>query len=140
MRRMTTQEAENLGIDAVHHEMDNGEKRFRLVSKTGSSYILTQSAGKPVWQNSHVHHEKKEFYVVEKGWILMALYDGKDLTFKKIHADESVFVPAGIQHNVMMSEDALLHTVKYGTVEEDWHACTHLDELLQCTDVSEYIL
>ena len=51
MRKLTDEEALTYGIQPIHHQMDNGEQRFRLTRDTGSSYILTLSAhqsGSPV--------------------------------------------------------------------------------------------
>ena len=60
MREISSEQARQMGIDTAHHEMDNGERRFRLMRNQDSSYILTSSAEAEGWQNSHVHHEKKE--------------------------------------------------------------------------------
>ena len=43
-RPLSPKEAEALGVTTLHEEMDNGELRFRLRARDGSSYIRTQSA------------------------------------------------------------------------------------------------
>lgn len=129
MKKITEIEANDLGIKTIHHEMDNHEKRFRLVTNT-SSYILTLSSNEMKWQNSHVHYEKKEFYLIEKGWAIIALWDKKELTIKKLYKDDSIFIPIGVAHNLLLSSDAILHTIKYGSEKEDWNPCIELDEML----------
>ena len=59
MKQLSDTEAKEYGMYTAHHEMDNGELRFRLVSDSGSSYIMTKSTGANGWQKSHFH-EKKE--------------------------------------------------------------------------------
>ena len=129
MKLIDTSEAKRLGVKTIHHEMDNHEKRFRLVTST-SSYVLTWSSNEMKWQNSHVHFEKNEFYVIEKGWAMIALWDKKELKVKRLNQDDSMFVPAGISHNLLLSNDAIVHTIKYGSEQEDWHSCMELDEIL----------
>lgn len=130
MKQLSEKEAREYGVYPVHHEMENGELRFRLVSDDGSSYILTKSTGKNGWQKSHVHYCKSEFYIVEKGAVFIALMKDGRVTIKTLCANDSLAVPVGVPHNVSMSEDAVLHTVKFGTKDEDWNACEELDELL----------
>ena len=131
MREISSEQARQMGIDTAHHEMDNGERRFRLMRNQDSSYILTISAEAEGWQNSHVHHEKKEWYLVEQGWILIALLRGSQLEFHRLRADESLFVEPGVPHNVYISADSLVHTVKYGSSTTDWTPWPALDQLLK---------
>ena len=130
MRQLFDREAKEYGIYTAHHEMDNGELRFRLISESGSSYILTKSTGDNGWQKSHVHYKKQEFYLVEKGiaWIAL-LRDGK-VQIKQLYENDSMLIPLGVPHNVRMSDNAVLHTIKYGTQDEDWNGCEELDRLL----------
>ena len=135
MKRLTDEEAGKYGIGTVHHEMDNGELRFRLVSDSGSSYILTKSTENNGWQRSHVHYKKREVYVVEKGVVLMAqLIDG-EAKITKLCENDVVSVPVGIPHNVRMSDSAVLHALKYGVQEEDWNPSPELDALIARIDV-----
>ena len=69
--------------------------------------------------------------MVEKGCALFALLQNGEVQFKKLQENESLAIPTGVPHNVLLSENALLHTVKYGTPEEDWHPCPELDALLK---------
>ena len=139
MKELSDKDARQYGIYTVHHEMDNGEFRFRLVSENGSSYILTQSNINNGWQNSHVHYQKKEYYIVERGFVLIALMiDGK-LKIEKLFENDSFSIPVGVAHNVLMSDNSILHTVKFGTKEEDWNSCEELDELLSSMDIKKLL-
>ena len=102
MRKLTDKQALEFGIQPVHHQMDNGELRFRLTRDTGSSYILTLSADQSGWQFSHVHHQKREFYIVEQGWIVLALRQSEQLTFRRLGPDDSFMLPPGLPHNVYL--------------------------------------
>ena len=69
---ISAEEARSLGIEAVHQEMENGERRFRLVSSDGSSYIRTEASKEGGWQNSHFHEQLTEIYIVQSGWLVYA--------------------------------------------------------------------
>ena len=131
MLKLTDKEALEFGIQPVHHQMDNGELRFRLTRDTGSSYILTLSAEQSGWQSSHVHLRKREFYIVEQGWIVLALRQSEQLTFRRLGPNDSFMLPPGLPHNVYLSEGSVLHTVKYGSADADWEAAPELDEKLR---------
>ncbi len=130
MKQLSDIEAKKYGLRTVHHEMANGELRFRLVSDSGSSYIMTKSIGANGWQKSHFHEKKQEFYMVEKGIVLIALLRDGKVEMKKLCENDGFSVPVGVPHNVLMSENAVLHTVKFGTKDEDWNGCEELDRLL----------
>lgn len=130
MKQLSDIEAKKYGLRTVHHEMANGELRFRLVSDSGSSYIMTKSTGANGWQKSHFHEKKQEFYMVEKGIVLIALLRDGKVEMKKLCENDGFSVPVGVPHNVLMSENAVLHTVKFGTKDEDWNGCEELDRLL----------
>ena len=100
MLKLTDKQALEFGIQPVHHQMDNGELRFRLTRDTGSSYILTLSAEQSGWQSSHVHLRKREFYIVEQGWIVLALRQSEQLTFRRLGPNDSFMLPPGLPHNV----------------------------------------
>ena len=139
MKRLSNHDASQHGIYTIHHEMDNGEKRFRLVSEHGSSYILTQNNVKNCWQKSHVHYHKKEYYIVEQGFVLIArMIDGK-IEMDKLCENDSFSVPSGVAHNVLMSDNAILHTVKFGATEDDWNSCEELDALLTNVDIQRFL-
>lgn len=77
MRKLTNDQALEFGVQPVHHQMNNGELRFRLTRDTGSSYILALGTNQSGWQSSHIHHRKREFYIVEQGWIVIALWQSE---------------------------------------------------------------
>ena len=131
MLKLTDKQALEFGIQPVHHQMDNGELRIRLTRDTGSSYILTLSAEQSGWQSSHVHLRKREFYIVEQGWIVLALRQSEQLTFRSLGPNDSFMLPPGLPHNVYLSEGSVLHTVKYGSADADWEAAPELDEKLR---------
>lgn len=131
MLKLTDKQALEFGIQPVHHQMDNGELRFRLTRDTVSSYILTLSAEQSGWQSSHVHLRKREFYIVEQGWIVLALRQSEQLTFRRLGPNDSFMLPPGLPHNVYLSEGSVLHTVKYGSADADWEAAPELDEKLR---------
>ena len=131
MLKLTDKQALEFGIQPVHHQMDNGELRFRLTRDTGSSYILTLSAEQSGWQSSHVHLRKREFDIVEQGWIVLALRQSEQLTFRRLGPNDSFMLPPGLPHNVYLSEGSVLHTVKYGSADADWEAAPELDEKLR---------
>ena len=131
MLKLTDKQALEFGIQPVHHQMDNGELRFRLTRDTGSSYILTLSAEQSGWQSSHVHLRKREFYIVEQGWIVLALRQSEQLTFRRLGPNDSFMLPPGLPHKVYLSEGSVLHTVKYGSADADWEAAPELDEKLR---------
>lgn len=124
------------GIRTAHHEMDNGELRFRLVSDHGSSYILTRGTTDNGWQSSHVHYTKNEFYIVENGVVFVALLIENEIKLKKLSRGDSLSVPVGIPHNVFICDNAILHTVKFGAAEEDWIAYPALDKLISQAEFS----
>lgn len=130
MKQLSEKEATEYGIHTAHHEMDNGELRFRLLSEHGSSYILTKSTGDNGWQKSHVHYRKQEFYLVEKGVVFIALLIDNEVQIKKLCENDSLLITPGVPHNVRMSDHALLHTIKYGTTDEDWNGCEELERWL----------
>ncbi|MBQ7316941.1 MAG: hypothetical protein IJW90_07470 [Clostridia bacterium] len=139
MKRLYDCDASQHGIHTIHHEMDNGEKRFRLVSEHGSSYILTQGNVNSCWQKSHVHDHKREYYIVERGYVLLArMIDGK-VKIDKFCENDSFSVSPGIAHNVWMSDNAILHTVKFGAKEDDWNNCEELDALLSEVDIQRFL-
>ena len=69
----------------------------------------------------------------------MAMLDDEGVIIKKIGEDESVMMPLGVKHNVYISENTILHTVKYGTEDMDWNPCPELDELVKDIDINKYI-
>ena len=68
---------------------------------------------------------------MEQGWIVIALRQAEQLTFRRLGPDESFMLPPGLPHNVYLSEGSVLHTVKYGSADADWEAAPELDEKLR---------
>ncbi|MGN1343500.1 MAG: hypothetical protein ACI4U3_02910 [Traorella sp.] len=132
MREISSQEAQRMGIKCIHHEMDNDEKRFRLVNEKGSSYILTISSNQSTWQKSHYHLHKKEFYVIEKGKAWLILWDRiNPIQLIKLNENDSYFVKEGIIHNLFIEKNTIMHTIKFGCQDDDWNACEELDEIIK---------
>lgn len=74
-----------------------------------------------------VHHEMENG---EKGFVFIALLVGNELKIEKLCENDNLSIPAGIAHNVRLSDNAILHTVKFGTEDDDWNGCAELDKLL----------
>ena len=134
MKPISEDAARALGVEAIHHEMENGERRFRLVSSDGSSYSRTEASGASGWQNSHYHQRVTELYVVQKGWIAYAeLSADGELTISLLQQGGTVTVRPYTHHNVYMSAFAVTHVVKYGdgaekgTEKADWFPSPALD-------------
>ena len=129
-KKISLEEAQSSGIDVNFELMDNGEKRYRLVSSDGTSYCRTVGSEIGTWQNSHYHKAVSEFYVVQSGWIVYAEIDingETDLRF--LREGESVIVNPFVHHNIFMSSKAVTHTIKYGGKgpKIDWFSSEELD-------------
>ncbi|MCG7376772.1 hypothetical protein MH215_07185 [Paenibacillus sp. ACRSA] len=133
MKMISLEEAKDLGVETAYHLMDNGEKRFRLINKDGSSYIRTQGPENGSWQNSHYHQALKELYVVQEGWIAYAELDEQNqFSLRILEKDDSVMVPPLRPHNIYMSSLAVTHVIKFGgnrEIKPDWFASPQLDLL-----------
>ena len=135
MRQLSDKEANDYGVHTVHHEMDNGELRFRLTNNSGSSYILTKSTACNGWQRAHIHYRKSEIYIVEEGAVIIALLKDNELKLRRLCRGETLSVDVGTPHNVFMYENTLLHTIKFGCSDEDWNEAPELDELIKSSDI-----
>lgn len=113
--------------------MDNGERRYRQIcSKDKTAYIRAEGGKVGYWQNSHFHKTIREVYIVQKGSILLVQYIDNKLCVKKIIENEIYNVKPNVPHNVYMYPDTVLHTVKYGEVEEyDWQEFKKLDDIVK---------
>ncbi len=116
-------------IEFSGDKMDNGETRIRLISDT-STYIRTETKDQVGWQNSHYHSEQTEFYLVERGEVLLAVICNGETVIKKYHRGDSFKVDPMVHHNIKMTANGLLHTVKYGG-KPDWNASPELDLCLR---------
>ncbi|MGM0884719.1 MAG: hypothetical protein ACQEXQ_27230 [Bacillota bacterium] len=138
---ISAEQARSLGIETVHQEMENGERRFRLVSADGSSYIRTEASNEGGWQNSHYHKELTEIYIVQSGWLVYAeLSSEGELSLKFLGQGESIIVNPSIHHNLFMSPYAVTHVVKYGGLKVDWFPSTELDRVTKHIPESDLIL
>ncbi len=119
--------------------MDNGEKRFRQICiKDKTAYIRAEGGKVGYWQNSHYHKTIREIYIVQKGSILLAQYLNGKVKINKIEQDGIFNVRPNVPHNVYMYPNTVLHTVKYGEVEEyDWQEFKRLDNLLKKKTIKE---
>lgn len=121
------------GITAGHERMANGELRFRLVGADGNGYVRTIAGRSGSWQNSHYHHQVRETYIVESGWLILAEWDEQrhEVLLTRYDAGEIVTTEIQRKHNVYIPATAVIHTVKHGAVsgEPDWHAAPELDAL-----------
>src|SRR6201990_2469464 len=115
MRLISPTEAEaQQGVTAIHHEMDNGELRFRLRSAEGPAYALTRAGPKGAWQQSHFHPVAHETYIVERGWIAFATRTAEQAKIEVFAAGEIFTTPPGVVHTIYMPANAVMHTIKHG--------------------------
>jgi hypothetical protein len=120
MREISPQEAQSQhGVDAIHHEMDNGELRFRLRSASGPSYALTRAGPKGAWQQSHFHAVAHETYIVECGWIAFATRAAEQAKIEVFEAGEIFTTAPGVVHTIYMPANAVMHTIKHGASAAD---------------------
>jgi hypothetical protein len=142
-RRLSDEEARELGIETFHQLMDNGEKRFRLIGSDGTSYIRTEASNEGGWQNSHFHKGLTEFYVVQNGWLVYAelSVEGK-LSLRSMKRGDSIMVHPFIHHNLYMSPYTVTHVVKYRSddvIQTDWFPSLELDKLTRHIPESELL-
>ncbi|MBD8070677.1 cupin domain-containing protein [Bacillus sp. PS06] len=129
-KKISFEEAYSSGIEVNFELMDNGEKRYRLVSSDGTSYCRTVGSEVGSWQNSHYHKAVSEFYVVQSGWIVYAEIDlNGETELRFLREGESVIVNPFVHHNIFMSSNAVTHTIKYGGYgpNNDWFSSKELD-------------
>jgi hypothetical protein len=121
--------------------MDNGELRYRLVAKDGSSYIRTEASADGGWQNSHYHKSLHETYIVQDKWLAFAELDGHDVRLWIMQAGDVYTTRVGVPHNVYLSPHAVSHTVKHGGTggDGDWHSDPALDSLTRHLSEAEIL-
>lgn len=101
--------------------MPNGELRFRLMPSDGNGYIRTVAGACGAWQRAHYHHQLRETYIVERGWIALAEWEGRGLTVKRYGPGEIFTTEPNRSHNIYMAAGAIIHTVKHGGQQDrDW--------------------
>ncbi len=119
---------EKHGVFNNHEQMPNGEYRFRLASKDGSSYIRTV-AERGGWQSRHHHKRLRETYIVQHGWMVIVqwLPDGRSSC--RLLPGGIITTKPSIPHNIYLPSGAIIHTVKHGGEgESDWHSDEAFDE------------
>jgi hypothetical protein len=123
MREISAAQASrDFGITTKHHEMDNGERRFRLLKNDGTAYIRTEAIASSGWQNSHFHKAVRETYIVQTGWVAFAELISSELVIRVLEPGDVVTTQPMVVHNVYLSGDAVIHTVKHGLAQgEDRH-------------------
>jgi len=125
------------GITTRHHEMDNGERRLRLLKDDGTAYIRTEAVEESGWQNSHFHKTVRETYIVQTGWVAFAELVSSELVLRLLHPGDIVTTQPEVVHNVYLSSDAVIHTVKHGVAEGDDR---HVDETTKAFDLVTHAL
>ncbi|WP_125255598.1 hypothetical protein [Brevundimonas fluminis] len=119
------------GVRTHHNRFESGEVRFRLMSSDGNGYILTR-ASHDGWQNSHVHYRTQETYIVEAGWMVLAVEGPRGVETSWLGPGDIVTTPIGQVHNVYLPAAAIIHTVKHGARggDQDRTPVPRFDEVL----------
>lgn len=107
--------AHDYQITTKHELMPNGERRFRLRKDDGTAYIRTEASSESGWQTSHFHSQVLETYIVQSGWMAFAELIGESLSLRIYEPGQSVISRPEVVHNVFLSSNAVIHTVKHGT-------------------------
>jgi mannose-6-phosphate isomerase-like protein (cupin superfamily) len=103
------------GISTLHHQMPNGEYRFRLLKNDGTAYIRTEASDRGAWQKSHFHEKVQETYIVQSGWIAFASKVNGKRKLEVFREGEVFTTEPGLIHNVFMPNGSVIHTVKHGS-------------------------
>lgn len=125
----------NHNIHARHSRLDTGELRFRLMcGRDGNGYVRTEAAASG-WQRSHFHKRTLETYIVERGWMMLAVAPSRASGKPHLqYLGPRSLVTTSLHkvHNVYLPKGAVVHTVKHGgrIAEDDWHAAPAFDEIL----------
>ncbi|NMO98176.1 cupin domain-containing protein [Paenibacillus lemnae] len=131
---MSIEEAQLKGINVNFESLENGQIKYKLDGPEGSSYCRTVGAEKGSWQNSHYHQTLFELYVVQEGWIAYAEIDpaGK-CEIRILEEGDTVIVEPFVHHNIFLSSNSIIHTVKYGKSSAgiDWFSSEKLDDYIQ---------
>ena len=90
------------GVTCNHQEMENGERRFRLLGPDGSGYIRCENPGGPVWENSHLHHTTREFILVQQGPVICAVYRQGKAVLRLLETGECFCPDPGVPHDLCM--------------------------------------
>lgn len=139
MEQIKYNDLNKYGISINCNIMDNKEKRFRLTSNDGSSYIRTESSIDSGWQNSHYHTTIKELCLVQKGEIIYVKYFNNKLIINKYLEGEFFISEPMVPHNVYMFPNTITHTIKFGDCSNnDWIEYKKLDKLISDININDY--
>jgi len=108
------------GIRTKHGEMPtNGELRFRLIcNRDNTAYIRTETkAHAEGWQNSHYHRGLWETYIVQQGSIVFVEFGVAGIVAREYRQGEIFTTEKMIPHNVYMTKNSVIHTLKHGIAE-----------------------
>lgn len=120
MKDINSAEAEKkYKIFTRHHEMDNGELRFRLLKENGTGCAITEAGNNGFWQESHCHKNTRETYIVQKGWIACAKMRNEQCKIQIFKEDEIFTIESDTCHNIYMAKGAVIHTVKHGVSKKE---------------------
>lgn len=114
MTTLSIDECKKCGVTFGGEFMPNNELRFRLNSRDGSAYIRTVAAPDSGWQNAHHHKGSLETYIVQSEWMAFATQHGNERAVRFYFPGQVVSSSPGEDHNVFLSGDAVIHTVKHG--------------------------
>ena len=129
------QASSQFGIVANHERMANGELRFRLMGQDGNGYIRTIAGDAGYWQKSHFHLKCRETYIVERGWMALAVPEASvgQARIQVFEVGQTFTTMIGEVHNVYLSAGAIIHTIKHGAATAavaDWHAAPDFDNIV----------
>ncbi|MBC3937574.1 hypothetical protein D4A47_01510 [Anaerotruncus massiliensis (ex Liu et al. 2021)] len=126
------------GITTNHERMENGEVRFRLTGRDGSSYIRCENTGGPVWENSHSHSALREMVIVQEGCVVFAEYREGTARLRELPPGGWAVTVPGVPHNECLARGTVVHTVKFGDCSHpDWIASPELDALTKRLSFAE---
>ncbi|MFM5949749.1 MAG: hypothetical protein ACKOPM_11050 [Novosphingobium sp.] len=103
-----------LGAREDHEIMPSGEGRLRLTFKDGNNFIRTVATDTGCWQQAHVHDRFSETTIVERGWVALAERRDGILRLQTFGEGQIFTSVPGIAHNLYVSANTVLHTVKHG--------------------------
>lgn len=132
-RELLEQPWSEIDVKTSFEQMANGERKYKMIATDGSYYCRTVASSQGAWQNSHFHVNVTEFYVVQAGWIAYASYgEDQTLSIQLIGEGEHIVAQPGVHHNIYMSANSVIHTIKHGPdTSSDWRASPGLDSLTQ---------
>lgn len=133
MEDITIEDAKKLGIVSSHYMLNGGEKRFRQIClRDNSAYIRAEGKDIGYWQKSHYHKWAKEFFVIQKGAVLVAQYINNEVKIKKYSEGQVFTTEPNVPHNIYMYPHTVSHTIKFGKSDEyDWESFELLDEKIK---------